>query len=251
MHEDDIRRAAELLVRSRRNGRFLADLPAELKPPRFADAAAIQAATAKLLGDDIVAYKVAGTDPATVIWGGILASRRLVHPATLPAASVPLLGVEAEIAYRLNVSIEARHRTMTMEQFDEMTTVIPAIEIVDSRFLVYLEAPMMDRNADFMSNGALIVGEPWLAADDVDFINLPVTLTASSGLHVETIGGHPAVDPRLPALAFLQAADRPDHLPAGTIVTTGTYTALNYANPGDRVSATFAGYGEIELTLTA
>src|SRR3546814_10566893 len=45
-------------------------------------------------------------------------------------------------------------------------------------------------------------------------------LYSGSTLLADTVGGHSAVDPRLPALAFLQSAGRPDHLPRGTIITT-------------------------------
>ncbi|MBB3458701.1 2-keto-4-pentenoate hydratase [Rhizobium sp. BK313] len=250
MKREDIQKAAALLAKSRLEGRFLNELPLEARPIAFTDAVAIQTETARVLGEKIVGYKVTGVQPETVTWGAILASRLLAHPATMPAASVPLLGVEAEIAYRLNIDLEARHRLLTLNEFDEITTVIPAIEVVDTRFLSYLDAPLMDRNADFMSNGALIVADPWLSSEDTDFIKLPVTLERSGVTVVETVGGHPAVDPRLPALAFFQSADRPDRVAAGTIITTGTYTGLNYFEPGDIVSASFSGYGTLEVSFT-
>lgn len=250
MNSSKIHAAAELLAKSRRDGRFLNELPEDLKPRTFADAAAIQVETARLLDEPVVAYKVSGVDPAQVIWGAILGSRFLKHPAQLLAAYVPLLGVEAEIAYLLKRDVEARDRSMTIEQFDEMTSVVPAIEIVDSRFLSYEAAPVMDRNADFMSNGALVVGDTWPESATTDFSTLRVGLSSGDKVLAATEGGHSAGDPQLPALAFLRAPHRPDRLPAGTVITTGTLTGLKYVQPGDTVTASFAGYGTLEVSFT-
>lgn len=250
MQEKYIHNAANLLAKARLQGLSLKELPADARPTTFADAAAIQNETAKILGEKIVAYKVAGTDPETVMWGGILASRLLAHPAKLPASAVPLLGVEGEIAYRLNVDLEPSHRTLTLEQFDEMTTVVPTIEVVDTRFLSYTDAPPMDRNADFMSNGALVYGNPWPNSKATDFTKLPIKLSSSGEVLSETVGGHSAVDSRLPALAFFRSKHRPDYVPQGTIITTGTYTGLKFAKPGDTVSVAFEGYGPLEITFT-
>lgn len=250
MDRSKIHSAAELLAKSRQDGRFLNELPEDLKPATFAEAAAIQTETAQILDEPVVAYKVSGVDPAQVIWGAILGSRFLKHPARLPAADVPLLGVEAEIAYLLKRDVEAGDRSLTIEQFNQMTSVVPAIEIVDSRFLSYQAAPAMDRNADFMSNGALVVGAPWSESVKTDFPTLRVGLSAGGQTLAETEGGHSAGDPRLPALAFLRAPHRPDHLPAGTVITTGTLTGLKYVQPGDTVTASFAGYGTLEISFT-
>lgn len=250
MQEKDIHTAAGLLAKARLQGRSFKELPADARPTTFADAAAIQNETAKILGEEIVAYKVAGVDPETVIWGGILASRLLANPAQLPASAVPLLGVEGEIAHRLDVDLEPSHRTLTLEQFDEMTTVVPAIEVVDTRFLSYTDAPAMDRNADFMSNGALVYGDPWPDSKATDFTKLPITLSNSGVVLSETVGGHSVIDSRLPAFAFFRSKHRPDYVPRGTIITTGTYTGLKFVKPGDTVSVAFAGYGSLEITFT-
>jgi 2-keto-4-pentenoate hydratase len=250
MQDKDIHVAASLLAKARLQGRTLSELPADARPSTFADAAAIQVETAKILGEEIAAYKVAGVDPETVIWGAILASRFLAHPVRLPASTVPLLGVEGEIAYRLDVNLEPSHRTLTLEQFDEMTTVVPTIEVVDTRFLSYANAPPMDRNADFMSNGGLVYGEPWPNSKSTDFTKLPIRLSSSGVVLSETVGGHSAVDSRLPALAFFRSRHRPDHVPRGTVITTGTYTGLKFVKPGDTVSVAFAGYGPLEITFT-
>lgn len=251
MHESDIRHAAQLLATARREGRPLRELPAQVRPADFAEAAAIQLATASALGETVAGYKIAGTDPDTLQWGAVLASRLLASPARIAAATMPLLGVEAEIAFRLDIDVTDRDPTLTLDRFDRMVTVIPAIEVVDTRFTSYGETPPLQRTADFMSNGALVCGEPRVGGDDGPLSALAVRLLNGDAVMAEAVGGHSAGDPRLPALAFLKAASRPARLPRGTVLTTGTHTGLRFVTPGDRISALFAGFAAVTVTFTA
>lgn len=244
----DIREAARLLVEARREGRLLKELPAHAQPASFADAAAVQTEMIRLLGEPVAGYKVAGTDPATVIWGAVLQSRMLESPAAIHSATVPLLGVEAEIAYRLDTDIADDDRAMTLERFDTIVTALTAIEIVDTRFASYAGTPPLHRTADFMSNGALICGPSWPAGTATDFTLLPVRLFCGGTLVVETVGGHAAKDPRLPAVAMINAAGRPT-LRRGMVITTGTYTGLQFMQPGDAITADFAGVAEVRMTF--
>jgi len=246
-----IKTAATLLAQARKERRPLAALPPEARPSTFADAAAIQNATVALLGETVAPYKVAGSTPAEVMWGVVLKSRLKSSPAVFAAADVPLLGVEAEIAYRLEDDFTAADRALTLADFDRRVSVLPAIEVVDTRFTSYKDTPLLDRAADFMSNGGLVYGEPWTDAASHDLVKLAITFRAGDALLSDTVGGNAAGDPRLPALAFIQAPGRPDLLPRGTIITTGAYSGLQYAKAGDVVSATFAGYGEVTVTLSA
>jgi 2-keto-4-pentenoate hydratase len=250
MREEDIGGAADLLVAARLQGRKLAELPLNFSPATFQDAAAIQIATAERLQDPIVAYKVSSVEADSAIWGGILASRLLANPAVLPAAEVPLLGVEGEIAYRVEAEIGPADRSFTLEAFDTITTVVPTIEIVDTRFLSYTDAPAMHRTADFMSNGALVYGQPWPEGKKTDLTKLEITVSRNGELMSQTIGGHSATDPRLPALAFLNSKNRPGVIHKNTIITTGTYTGLKFVEPGDRITILFAGYGSLEITFS-
>lgn len=67
---------------------------------------------------------------------------------------------------------------------------------------------------------------------------------------VRKSGGHASGDPLLPAVALANDLRGQGGLPAGIVVTTGTYTGLNRASPGQRVVARFAGFGTAEVTFT-
>lgn len=251
MEASKIEEAARLLVAARREGQRLEAMPLDAQPANFAEAAAIQNATVRLLGETVTAYKVAGATPEAAMWAPILGSRFMPSPGSFAVSAVPLLGVEAEIAYRLNDDITAADRAMTMAEFDARTTIVPAIEVVDTSFLSYDDTPVLQRAADLMSNGGLVYGEPWPEGSKEDLTKLAIKLYAGEALICDTVGGHANKDPRIPALAFIQAPGRPDHLPRGTLITAGSYTGLLYAKPGDKVTARFAGYGEVSVTFSA
>ena len=62
-------------------------------------------------------------------------------------------------------------------------------------------------------------------------------------------GGHPTKDPLLPAVALVNDLRGETGIVAGQIVTTGTYTGINYAKPGQTVVATFHGVGAVRVTF--
>lgn len=249
MEQDAIGEAARLLAAARRTGMPVAALPAHAMPTTFAEAAAIQMATLRLLGDEVAAYKVAGITSESAMWGVILRSRTKPSPAAFPAAMVPMLGVEPEVAFRLEVDIGPAQRSLSLVDFDRVTSILPTIEIVDTRFARYEDAPLLHRAADFMSNGGLVVGEAWTGTRPQDLADLTVTVEIGGAVVAHATGGHANGDPRLPALAFLRSADRPDVIARGTIITAGSYAGLLRAAPGDTAVVRFGGHDPISVTF--
>ena len=246
MKTEDLREAARIFAAAERSSVPIQSLPPRARPSSFLDAAAIQVETVKMLGERAAGYKVAGANTDSVMWGIVLASRLLESGARMPATMVPMLGIEAEIAFRVDADIPEHEASWTAEAFNSIVTALPAIEVVATRFASYDDTPRLDRAADFMSNGALICGEPQPDWDRFDLSSIAVTLSIGEKA-VETVGGHPTNDPRIPALAFLNAAGRPA-IPRGTIITTGAYAKLP-ARPGDLVEATFGSFGRVSVSL--
>ena len=69
---------------------------------------------------------------------------------------MPLLGIEAEIAFRFERDLPAGKYSYA--QVADAVTAFAAIEIVDSRFRTYPDLPLMDRHADCVSNGGFVRG---------------------------------------------------------------------------------------------
>jgi len=251
MTPDAIDQAAGLLADARRNGQRLEALPESCRPATLDDAHAIQQATALRLGEAIAGWKVGTTPEGGVARGALLRSWTYASGARLSAAIVPLLGIEAEIAFRVDRDLPAREREYDYSEVAAAVTALPAIEIVDSRFQGYPNAPLLDRIADFMSNGAFIHGMAQPRWRDFDLETIGVELVVDGQALVRRSGGHASMDPLLPAIALVNDRRRSSGIGAGQIVTTGTYTGLHYAKPGQRVAVTFKDFGSVEVQFEA
>jgi 2-keto-4-pentenoate hydratase len=156
-------------------------------------------------------------------------------PARL-AAGRELLGVEAEIAFRLGADLEPEEALV-------------AIELCETRLARWDSAPLLWKIADFQSNAALVVGTGTRAWRAIDFSAQQVELTVSGSLVGQAVGAHPAKDPsRLLPWLVGHCAQR-GGLRAGDVVTTGSWVGIVPVALGDDVVARFPGIGEARLRL--
>lgn len=250
MDQNTIEEAAALLVAARRSGVLIDRLPDRCRPAGAADAMAIQEATVRQLGERVAAWKVTTIDGA-LVRGAILASRYFDTPASVPARLVPLLGVEAEIAFRFPNGLPARDAEYSYAEVAAAVEALPAIEIVDSRFRDYQGTALLDRSADCISNGGFVAGPSRRDWRSFDLKGIEAVLEIDGKEVVRKAGGHASGDPLLPAIALANDRRRHGGLPAGVVITTGTYTGMNRARPGQRVVARFTGFGTAEVTFTA
>jgi len=242
----DIEASARALAEARRSGRPLAALPA--RPQTIADAHAIQDATVAALGEQAAGWKVAAA-AGQVMRGVLVGSRVRASPARFSAKKVPMLGLEAEIAFRFDRALPAREKPYEKDEIAGYVTALVAIEVVDTRFASYADTPMIDRLADFISNGGLVAGTVRPDWRTLDLAALKATLSINSVTVVEQVGGHVTRDPFIPAIALVNAL-RHEGIAQGRVITTGTFTGLYIAKPGDRVVASFEGFGSAEMQFT-
>lgn len=247
MDADDIEKVAALFVAARRSGTPLQALPEPLRPTTLEDAHAIQAAAAVQLGEQVAGWKVAFTPERRLARGGLLASRVARSGDTLSSAMTPVLGIEAEIAFRFDRALPPRAAEYEYEEVAAAVTAVPGIEIVDSRYADYPKPPLLDRVADFHSNGAYVLGTPLADWRSRDLVNLDVEVVIDGQSVVRRVGGHAAKDPLLPAVALVNDLRTSTGIEAGRFVTTGSYTGINYAKPGQSVQAIFHGLAEVSL----
>jgi 2-keto-4-pentenoate hydratase len=106
---------------------------------------------------------------------------------------------------------------------------------------------VLDRVADCMSNGAFVQGRAIPAWRTIDLSSLDVELRLDGNAIVRRTGGHVAKDPLLPAIALVNDLRAAAGVRAGRIITTGTYTGLNFARPGQAVEAVFHGIGSVNV----
>jgi 2-keto-4-pentenoate hydratase len=247
--------AAARLLQARREG-----LPQSALPVTLADAAAayaVQDRVAQLLGWSGDApprhWKSGGPSRDAVAThaplppGGVWAS-----PAQAGDWSFNFRGIEAEVALRLSDPVNAaRAADLDLVQARQLVDAIcVSIEIVDSRWAEGLQAGAWHKLADLQSHGALVLGS-WAPFDSThDWSTQVCRVRIGRGAEQRFQGTHAMADPAFVLPAWLRHATRHGAvLPAGTVVTTGTWCGLLPAERGDEVAVAFDGIGQARVQL--
>jgi 2-keto-4-pentenoate hydratase len=246
----DIARIAKLFVDAHRANTVF-EVPAEPAFASDADTYPVQDAVFRQLwpGERPAAWKVGApndkVEPAA-------SPIRFVHrsPASVSAAGMQMIGVEAEIAYRIGRALPARARPYMDEEIaDAVEEIVVAIELCDTRLAGWKNAPPLWKLADFQSNAALIAGSGTRNWRAIDFARQEVELVFG-GKTKRASGAHPFGNPfRLLPWTAVHCARRGGGLRAGDIVTTGSWTGIDFVARGDLVVARFPGIGEAQLRI--
>lgn len=188
-----------------------------------ADAYAVQDGVAAALGWRLDRWKS----------GGASAQGPFSHSPVSPVAGSALLGVEAEVALRIDASGAA----------DAMCI---AVELIASRWEEGLDAPALLRMADFQSNAGLLLGT-WQSYRALDWARLEWRLALPGQPDIVRRGGHSLADPAGVLPAWLQHAARHGRtVAAGTVVTTGAWGGLHTASQA-RGTLSVEGLGEFSF----
>ena len=242
-------KAADLLIAARRAREPLGRLPADCRPVSVDDALRIQAATVERSGERVAGWKVGGVVDGRLTYGVLLGSRIVRSGGRVDARDAALLGMEAEIAFRFVRDAPPRDEAYSYTEVAERVVALPALEIVATRYRDYHGTPAIERIADCMSNGAFVAGDERADWRSFDLANLAVSLEFDDATIVARTGGHASGDPLLPAVALVNELRATIGVRAGQLMTTGTYTGINYAKPGQRVRASFARFGAAEVGI--
>ncbi len=243
---------ARLLLARRSGQQQPASTPADA-----AAAYAVQAAVAHALGwfDRAVPqhWKSGGPSrdvPAThapLPPAGVWAS-----PATAGAWAFHQRGVEAEIALRLGAAVDAAQAAqLDLAQARALVDAqCVSIEIVDTRWAEGRQAPALAKLADLQSHGCLVLGD-WTAANPAqDWPAQHCQVQIGQQAPHNFVGSHTLGDPAYVLLAWLRHTTRDGAVvPAGTVVTTGSWCGILPAQAGDPVRVRFQGIGEASLQL--
>lgn len=166
----------------------------------------------------------------------ILPGRLLSSPAELATGGFQMIGVEIEIAFRMGENAQP-------------VEALAAIEVCDTRLADWQDAAPAAKLADFQSNAALVAGSGTTRWREIDFRAQRAQLWIDGALVKELTGVHPYGDPaRLLPFAMAHSAPR-GGLRAGDVVTTGSWTGMDFVRPGASVRAVFPGVGESVVQL--
>ncbi len=250
MNNQQVERAARILVQARRDMKPLNGLPDGLKPTTIDEAHAIQDAVSHQLGQLIAGFKAmapANGDPNRgIIYGGT------IHPSPykLPASKVPQCGVEGEVAFVFRRDLPARDKPYTRNEVASVIDACVAIEVVHSRFGPKAPVSNLEKLADSISNGALVHDVPRSDWRGLRLGKLKVTLSVNGKSRLDQVGGHPTGDPLGIAVVLANLWRHKGGVRTGQFVTCGSFTGLKFLKPGDVCSVRFEGLGQAEVTFT-
>lgn len=171
-------------------------------------------------------------------------------PAQLGQWPAHVLGIEAEIALRLgqDVSPEQAEQLDYEQALGLVDAMAVSIELVDFRWQQAATAPFELKLADSQSHGALVLGD-WQAFAPRDWSQQRCQVQI--GVQAWDVRGkHTLGDPAWLLPTWLRhACQYFGTVSAGTVVTTGSWIGMPYAQPGDLVRAVFEGIGEAQIQL--
>lgn len=174
----------------------------------------------------------------------------LKSPASAVGASMNMIGVEAEVAFRLTKDLPPRSRPYSARSVAAAVgEVLVTIELCDTRLANWKRASGPWMLADFQNNSALVAGSGTGDWQKIDFLQQEVEFRIGART-VKAKGAHSFGNPMrlLPWLAA-HCSKRGLGLHAGDIITTGAWTGLEIAKPGDEVTARFPGIGEATVRI--
>jgi 2-keto-4-pentenoate hydratase len=257
MKETAIREAAEQLVAARRDMRLLPGLPERCRPQTSDDAYAIQEGFLRFWGGGVAGWKIGGTSAEArrmlavdePFYGPVFSPLIMRSPAEPAAAKFSLRAIECEFAFRLGDDLPARGRPYGKEEVvGAVQALIPAIELIDTRYDSLTDHGGMALIADCGANGGLVLGEELTDWQRIDLPEHPVTLDVDGERKAEGAGSMVLGSP-LEALFWLvtQRVARGAGLRAGEVVTTGTCTGLTLLVPGETAVADFGELGDVQV----
>jgi len=255
--------ASQLLADARIVRQRLAALPVAVRPQSSEEAYACQdqviAHYLDHYGGTPIGYKIACTNETAQrqlnvdgpFRGRLLSRFCYDSPAHLDTNDFFMRVVEAEFAFRMARDLPPASQARSREEIaDAIEGVIPAIEIVDSRFDDWTTIGAPSLIADNACNAAWVKGPLLAHWRGIDLAAQAVRVTVNGRLEREGRGsnvlGHP-----LNALAWLvnHLAARGVGLEAGQYVTTGVTTVVYMGQRGDSITAEFGPVGTASVSF--
>ncbi|HEU0217773.1 MAG TPA: 2-keto-4-pentenoate hydratase [Stellaceae bacterium] len=247
MTPDQVERAASALVAARK-GAAIAGLPAGAVPQSEVDSYQIQDAVTAKLGEKIGGWKVGISPLGGHFAAPIYASTVVPSPASLPANNFKIIGIECEIGFRFDRALPARPQPYTRDEVLAACSLVPTIEVVDSRYQNFRAIDRLMVLADNFSNGGLVYGPAASNWDGIDLAHPPIEVTADGKPFADCTGLRAGTPMEL-LLAAVAHANGRGGIAAGAVITTGTHTGLVFTEPGGKIAADYGKFGRVEVSF--
>jgi 2-keto-4-pentenoate hydratase len=212
-------------------------------------------------GGRVIGYKVGATTLAAQrhfgldgpFFAPILSCQASASPARLSAADFFHRIIEVELAFRLNQELRPKPGATSIPRVSilkAVASVIPAIEIADSRFASWTTAPGTAAIADLGFSGHWVHGTERTDWQDLNLRGVTAALaingeTVRTGCGADVLG-----DPlRAVELLSLHLRARGQVLRAGDVITTGSMTGSVAVSGPAKIMAKIEGFEAVEVEL--
>ena len=169
--------------------------------------------------------------------GGVISLADLIHPK-----------VEAEIAFMIGEDIEGPNTTVE-EVIAKTKYVVPALEIIDSRYLNF-NFTLPDVIADNASSSRVVFGTVLKDPKQLELDLVGAVLSING--EVKDLGAGAAVlDHPANSIAMLanMLAKKGDKIHKGEVILSGGITGAVLLNPDDYVVGKFDGLGDVSFSV--
>lgn len=250
---DRMNRAAEQLLRARREITPIHNLPEDLRPGNLAEAYALQDIVALALAP-IGGWKIGSPSPGATplyspmpLWGGYAQKGDRISREFRR-----LRGVEAEIAFRLGKDLPPRSQPYTRaEVVAAIASAHPAIELLESAFTDPDRIDRLSVIGDLQMNGGFAFGPAFPGWQSAELANETVTVYVDNEVRFNGTASNSAGTDLLRLLVWLanEGATRTNGLHAGDFVTTGSWSGKTLVLAKSKVQVIFSTFGEIAITF--
>jgi len=249
--DDRVRIVAARLEEARRTGKKVPRLTDDLRPRDEKEAALVRDAVMRLRKSRHVGWKVALSPAGEVIASPILSDGLLTSPAHISNLQTASLGIETELAFRMKRAFPATGETVTGQStLDAVDAVMPALELLDSRYETGFDSPRLDLLADHLGNFGIVLGTTLQDWRERVLATVAISL-ALAGPTSETVSGaHPLGDPIAPLVAFASHLARHGHsIAPGDVVITGSWTGVRRVYAGNHAMVKVDDTVMLELSV--
>lgn len=258
--------AGAVLAERRRVGRRGPLLPDAMRPRTHAEALAVQAAVARLLGWPVAGWKCALPAPGKLVVAPIYAPTVCRAEAEGPRSAAPVatawpwvgdgapaVRVEPELAFVLATDLPPRAETWSPAEVDSAVEATHlALELIDSRYAADAAPSFEDKLADGLVNQGLFVGPRVDGEAARKAVRFPITIQMPGQPDAVRDGVMPDGLPRGPLhwlAEFLR--QQGTGLRAGQVVITGSYAGAFDLPCGVPVQLRYGTLGTLSVCLHA
>lgn len=226
--DERVKVVAARLAEARRTGKKVPQFTEEVRPRNEKEAALVRDTVMRLTKSRHAGWKVALSPAGDVTASPILSDGLMTSPAHISKLQTASLGIETELAFRTKRAFPVEGETISAQSaLDAIDAVMPALELLDSRYVTGFNSPRLDLLADHLGNFGVVLGTALQDWRERDLAAVTMSLALAGAAPDTVIGAHPLGDPIAPLVALAKHLARDGKsIAPGDVVITGSWTGV-------------------------